>query len=105
MVEVVCPTYEIDHWEASLHGRGIDNYQWQITGSPPWVKSGNVLRLDEPIEGDMIAQTEVNLQHEGWFLFSYSHQLRATESFEVTVNGVLEYYSTMHNQGSRYAFL
>ncbi|WP_427052000.1 hypothetical protein [Paenibacillus sp. TC-CSREp1] len=101
VVEVVCPSYEIDHWKESLHGRGLGNYQWQMSGSPSWVKSGNVLRLDEPLEGDMIAQTEVNLQDEGWFLFSYSHQLRATESFEVTVNGMLEYYSTMHSQGEQ----
>lgn len=101
VVEVICPTYEIDHWEASLHGQGIGNYQWQMSGSPQWLRTGYVLRLDDPVEGDMIAQTEVNLQDEGWFLFSYSHQLRATESFEVTVNGMVEYYSTMHSQGQQ----
>lgn len=101
VVELICPPYELDHWKPYQFGKEIDSFQWQMSGSPQWLKAGNVLRLDEPKEGDMIAETEVNLKNEGWFIFNYSHQLRVTEAFEVTVNGMLEHYTTMQGYGEQ----
>ncbi|WP_405157495.1 hypothetical protein [Paenibacillus sp. FSL H8-0283] len=101
VVEVICPPQEIDHWEPSLYGQGIGNYQWTMSGNPSWIRHNDTLRLDEPKQGDMIAQTEVILDDDGWFLFSYSHQLRTTEAFEVTVNGMLEHYTTMQSHGDQ----
>lgn len=100
-LEVTCPPYEIDHWEPYHFGQGIGKYDWSTLGNPRWMDQGDLLRLDEPREGDMIAQTEVNLSDEGWFIFSYAHQLRPTEAFEVTVNGMLVHYTSMNSDGEQ----
>ncbi|WP_340398727.1 hypothetical protein [Paenibacillus sp. FSL H8-0079] len=100
-LEVTCPPREIDHWEPFHYGQGIGKYQWLMLGNPSWVNQGDVLRLDEPKQGDMIAQTIVSLPDEGWFIFSYKHQLRPTEAFEVAVNGMSVYYTTMHGNGEQ----
>ncbi|MGP3784764.1 hypothetical protein [Paenibacillus sp. 1A_MP2] len=100
-VEVTCPPREIDHWEPFHRGQGIGKYEWYMSGSPSWIDQGEVLRLEEPKEGDMIAQTSVPLQDEGWFIFSYKHQLRPTEAFEVAVNGMSVHYTTMNGNGEQ----
>ncbi|PRA05186.1 MULTISPECIES: hypothetical protein [unclassified Paenibacillus] len=96
-LEVTCPPREIDHWEPSHLGQGIGKYQWLMSGNPRWIRKEDILRLDEPTEGKMIAQTEVILDHEGWFVFSYAHSLRPTEAFEVKVNGMLVHYTSMQS--------
>ncbi|MDQ0719383.1 hypothetical protein QF049_000644 [Paenibacillus sp. W4I10] len=100
-LEVTCPPREIDHWEPSHLGQGIGKYEWYMSGNPRWVNQGNVLRLEEPKQGDMIAQTIVSLPDEGWFIFSYKHQLRPTEAFEVNVNGMSVHYTTTNGNGEQ----
>ncbi|MEI2280386.1 hypothetical protein [Paenibacillus polysaccharolyticus] len=98
--EVTCPPRNIDHWEPLRQRLGIKEHEWSMLGNPRWVCREGILRLDDPKEGMMIARTEVTLDYEGWFIFSYSHLLRSTEAFQVKVNGVLFHYSSMQDNGN-----
>lgn len=99
-LEVICPPRIIDHWEPYHLGQGLSYYSWSMSGSPNWVDHLNYLRIDEPQEGVMVAQTTVYIPDDGWFIFNYAHDLRPTEAFEVMVNGVSVYYTREQGSGS-----
>ncbi|ATO48574.1 hypothetical protein P4V86_03430 [Brevibacillus laterosporus] len=99
-LEMLCPPREIDHYEPYNFGIGVGEYSWSMSGNPTWVNHGDWLRLDEPEEGRSVASTSVNLPDDGWFIFSFEHELRPTERFEVRVNGDRVHYSKGDRSGT-----
>lgn len=100
-VEVECPPREIDHYEPYHLGIGMNKYGWSMSGNPDWKDNGSYLKIDEPEEGISSAETTMYLPDDGWFIFSFEHDLRPTESFEVSVNGEGVHYSKGDRSGTQ----
>ncbi|WMT39279.1 hypothetical protein RE628_17660 [Paenibacillus sp. D2_2] len=99
-LEVMCPPRVIDHYEPYNFGVGVDKYRWSMSGNPSWENHGDWLSLNEPKQGLSSASTSLYLPDDGWFIFSFEHELRPTESFEVMVNGEMYHYSKDDRSGS-----
>jgi hypothetical protein len=86
-VAVDCPAYVIDHYEPYILATQTA-LGWGYIGRP-WTNVGGHFRLDDPSQGQSGVYTTVSMPDDGWFEFSYAHDLRPTESFQVVVDGNL----------------
>lgn len=91
--EVICSEREIDHYQEVFVGSG-DGLPWSMSGVNVWARNGGQLIMNDPIvQGVGDATTTVTLEYDGWFVFSYDHDFRPSESLQVLVDGVLVHES------------
>lgn len=91
-INMVCPEIELDHYNETV----IDVLQNNFTfsGVNVWNKNNNELVMYDPIvEGTGDATATITLNDGGELSFSFDHELRSTESFEVLVDGKTEVHS------------
>lgn len=102
-VKVICPKQEIDHYEPYSIGN-MNTVAWNYDGVRPWVfyNDGvkNLIKLEEPVAGNSRAFINVNMPDDGWFVFSYQHDLRPSEHFEVIVDSHSFHYSGAESAGN-----
>lgn len=101
LVEMVCPPQVIDHYEPKSVGV-LNTLPFTFSGNNRWFKDTNgYLIMNDPIlQGSGSASTNVYLQDDGWFTFSFNHQLRPSESFEVLVDGNVVHHSEGDSSGT-----
>jgi hypothetical protein len=91
-VTLVCPAYEIDHYDDTIV-KTIGNSVWNFGGNIQWQYVGNNLVVNNPVAGYGSAYTDVNVPQGGWFTFSCYHQLRNTEKLYIYANGEVVFQS------------
>ncbi|OKP89548.1 hypothetical protein A3844_06085 [Paenibacillus helianthi] len=98
-VEMFCPPLEIDHYEDSLV-QTLGGTGWNQTGNLHWQALDGSYRIDNPTEGSGQIQTNVYLEDDGWFEFSFDHSLRPSERLEALVDGEIVFESGNINSGN-----
>lgn len=89
-LEVVCPIREIDHYETA----DIQNIAGAVwTQSGQWQRTADTFSITDPVQGTNDLSTSVTLEDDGWFTFTFDHDLRPSESLQVFVDGNLGFYS------------
>lgn len=94
VLEIVCPDRVIDHYEPTVL-MTTESANWFAGGlwRAEWAGASREYILENPTAGSSDLSTNVNLTDEGWFTFSYNHDLRPSETLQVLVDGAIAYLS------------
>lgn len=100
VVELVSPERQIDHYQEQVVDYG-KNLKFSMSGDLRWRQNGNVIEIYDLFEGVGDASTTVTLPEDGYFEFSFEHDLKPSEYFEVLVDGESVFYSGGVRTGER----